>query len=626
MSNRELKPHQAQQPQAVLIVPACGKDRGGGHLNRSLFLLEALEESGRESYLWISENQKEDVFHRFRNFIEKSEFSKGFNARLLSDVNEVKKHKWDFIIIDNFKTSKSEFAFWSSLGTVIGVDEGGECRNNFDFLIDLLPALGGAEPNLISPNLLPLPKKRKSSLKGGTEQVKVLIAFGAEDNAKLGPSAAKRLSSFKAGASGSQITLVTPHADTSGLRASLPNVKVSGLVPNLREYLSSFDIFITHFGISAFEAVYAKVPVLLISPGSYHEKLGRKAGFVNYSSVDQIKHNIVSASFIKALEDRRKKIALKFSLDREQKEDLGSFFGSLSIKVSSFCPACGVKLSAESAPVLTRFPEETYRQCPNCKIIYLNRLKNTPIVYNREYFYESYKKQYCKTYIEDFPKLMEMSKKRLENIKRVHIKINEEIEMKSRLFDIGCAYGPFMKAAFNEGYSVFGMDPIDDAVNYVNEELGLTAWQGYFPSGHKAEDGPFDIVSLWYVIEHFLDAGKILKDINKILREGGVLAFSTPSFSGISGRKKLHSFLKNSPSDHWTVWNPKVCKKILKIHGFIVKKIIVTGHHPERFPIIGKLIKTNNRGIMYKILLLVSSIFGLGDTFEVYSVKKTEKQ
>jgi len=608
---------------AVLIVPACGKDRGGGHLNRSLFLLEALEESGRESYLWISENQKEDVFHRFRSFMEKSEFSKGFNARLLSDVNEVKKHKWDFIIIDNFKTSKSEFTFWSSLGTVIGVDEGGECRNNFDFLIDLLPALGGVEPNLISPNLLPLPKKRKTALNGGAEQIKILIAFGAEDNAKLGPSAAKRLSSLN---TGSQITLVTPHADTSGLRASLPKVKVSGLVPNLREYLSSFDIFITHFGITAFEAVYAKVPVLLISPGSYHEKLGRKTGFVNYSSVDQIKSNIVNASFIKALEERRKKIALKFSLDREQKEDLGSFFGSLSINVSSWCPACGEKISAESAPVLARFPEETYRQCPNCKIIFLNRLKDTPIVYNREYFYESYKKQYGKTYIEDFPKLLEMSKKRLENIKKVYKKNNEEIEMKSRLFDIGCAYGPFMKAASDEGYSVFGIDPIDDAVNYVNEELGLTAWQGYFPSGHKGEDGPFDIVSLWYVIEHFIDAGKILFNINRILREGGVLAFSTPSFTGISGRKKLDSFLKNSPSDHKTVWSPGVCKKILKIHGFITKKIIITGHHPERFPLIGKFIKTNKRGFLFKLLLFVSGIFGLGDTFEVYAVKKTEKQ
>ena len=112
---------------AVLIVPACGKDRGGGHLLRCIYLLRALENSGlggknRESYLWISDRHKTEVFQRFRKFFEASDFNKGFHARLISEKKALKTRNWDFIIVDNFQTGINEFHFWSSLGPVIGID------------------------------------------------------------------------------------------------------------------------------------------------------------------------------------------------------------------------------------------------------------------------------------------------------------------------------------------------------------------------------------------------------------------------------------------------------------------------------------------------------------------------
>jgi hypothetical protein len=58
----------------------------------------------------------------------------------------------------------------------------------------------------------------------------------------------------------------------------------------------------------------------------------------------------------------------------------------------------------------------------------------------------------------------------------------------------------------------------------------------------------------------------------------------------------------------------------MKKAGFTVKKIVITGHHPERFPLAGRLI-TGKKGPLYGFLLLLSRIFGLGDTFEVYAVK-----
>jgi len=100
-----------------------------------------------------------------------------------------------------------------------------------------------------------------------------------------------------------------------------------------------------------------------------------------------------------------------------------------------------------------------------------------------------------------------------------------------------------------------------------------------------------------------------------------VLAFSTPSSYGISARKNMRVFLSKSPQDHWTIWSPRLCKKVLARYGFKLCKVVVTGHHPERFPVLGKLVQSGKKCCLYQLLLFISRIFRLGDTFEAYAVK-----
>ena len=609
-------------PPAVLIVPACEAGRGGGHLTRCLFLLRALEEKGMETYIWISEQHKDNVFLRFRDFFEGSDFAKGFHSRLLSRKKELAGRGWDFIVLDRFKTPADEFAFWHSLGPLIGIDEGGPCRSRFDFLFDLLPQLSGPEPNISVPRLLPMPRKRRPPDASPSGPLRVLVSFGAEDAAGLGFLAAHSIvNSRQKKKQAAEITLIAPNWDYADKKQKqLPGVNVIGTLFNLKEYLAEYDLFITHFGIGAFEAVYARLPVLLISPTAYHEKLSLNAGFptlgLEAHAARRLEGITLSSELLKTLSLRGAKIARRFGLERDQKEDLGSFLGSIAPRVPRSCPACGEKV--EALPVLARFAEETYRRCTRCGTVFLSRLKPPAIEYGKDYFFGFYKKQYGKTYLEDFPNLVEMGKRRMAEIKKGR---NPDAGPRPRLLDIGCAYGPFMAAAAECGFSPSGVDPVEDAVRHVKEELGFPAWQGFFPTGTKAEDGPFDAVTLWYVIEHFDEPLKILPAIHRLLRDGGVLAFSTPSFSGISGRKDARAFLKNSPPDHWTIWSPRSCKKILKRHGFRLRKIVVTGHHPERFPFAGRFVQPGKKGLLYRLLLLASRVFRLGDTFEVYAVR-----
>ena len=619
---------------AILIVPACERGRGGGHLSRCLLLFRNLLERERDVYLWIPDYFKDDLILRFKEFFGTHE-----SLRFFSREEELAGKTWDFIILDRFRTPREEYVFWAGFAPLIGIDEGGPSRNCFDFLIDLLPSLTKHEANLNAPSLLPLPKKRRPPA-ANRVPLAILVSFGAEDAADLGPEAARALSALAVKSKASrqlEVTLVTP--DVSGgelaredmaraIYADLPGVSVTGKIPNLREHLAEYDLMVTHFGLGAFEAVYARLPVMLVSPTAYHEELATNAGFyslgVGTAGAHRLEFLAFDAKFLETLEADRRKIARRFGLEEDQKEDLGSFMDSLEIDAPLACPVCDGK--TDELPVIARFPEESYRCCPVCGVIYQSRLKAHHIVYDKDYFFTLYKNQYGKTYIDDFHNLKHIGRKRLISIKALLNHRDEKV--KPLLLDVGCAYGPFMAAAEEVGFSPMGLDPVKDAVRYVRDNLRFQAWHGFFPAALPAEfrsrpnyPGVFDVVTLWYVIEHFPDTGKMLREIHGMLKQGGVLALSTPSFTGVSGRRELRSFLEHSPADHWTVWSPASCEKIFERHGFRLKKIVITGHHPERFPFFGRFLRPSRKGPLYRLIFLISRIFKMGDTFEAYGVK-----
>jgi SAM-dependent methyltransferase len=199
-------------------------------------------------------------------------------------------------------------------------------------------------------------------------------------------------------------------------------------------------------------------------------------------------------------------------------------------------------------------------------------------------------------------------------------RVVEDSGAQQTLLDIGCAYGAFLAAARDAGFVPHGIDISSDAARYASETLGLFVQTCNFPLDDLPSDAPYNVITLWYVIEHFTDVKAVLLKIKNSLLQGGVLAFSTPSASGISARKSMRQFLKNSPADHRIILHPRLMRRLLYCYGFETKKIVISGHHPERFPLIGKYLK-NKFSVIYKLCMAASRIFHLGDTFEVYAVK-----
>ncbi|MDR2193888.1 MAG: class I SAM-dependent methyltransferase [Treponema sp.] len=619
----------------ILIVPSYEKGRGGGHLSRCTALAEELRSLGRDARIYTP-------------------------ADALPD-------ECAFIVLDRFRTSQDEFLIWRRRGPVIGIDEGGSCRNECDFLIDILPNLEKRHPNRYIPALLRFSGARRPAWdiprtyapKDGVpdsftrttceKQRRVLITFGAEDAAGLTAPAALAL----AAQGGLEVTAVfgalNRIADTRKAALMDKHITVADHIPNLSGRLAEYDLVVTHFGLTAFESLYARVPVLLVSPTAYHEKLARNAGFrtagCGKKGIRYLKTLQLTADTLASIQAQCRIVSAVYGIERDDIEtagnqngdgtkELAQLLNAVSIHAAD-CPVCGARdgVRAGSA-ALARFHDRTYRICPVCGITYMSRVSPPPVEYAKDYFFDFYKKQYGKTYIEDFPNLVQAGKRRLSHIVsiiRTHGRLAKSADKgKLHLLDIGCAYGPFLAAAKSEGFAPVGLEAAEDAVSYVNHELGIPCFHGYFPLSCDTapfSDGQFDVISLWYVIEHFEHTGAVLSAINRLLKKGGVLAFSTPSFEGVSARGTVRAqriFLEKSPQDHYTLWSPSKVRAILKPFGFALKKIVITGHHPERFPVVGKLVmggKGVRRGVVYRFLLAISRLFGLGDTFEVYAVK-----
>jgi len=580
-------------PVPILIVPACEPGRGGGHLVRCMTLVRELRALRRTAWLYITSSNAETALETAR-----------FDRAWLIAESGLAEKSWQYIILDRFQTSGEELTRWQKIAPVIGIDEGGKHRGCFDFLIDILPNCEKVSPNIARPSLLPLPKNKPCPIaRLETEPLKVLLSFGLEDAAGLGPALAK-----------------TPVGNKN-----IEIILLKKPIPNLNEHLTDYDLIITHYGLTSFEALYAGVPVLLASPTAYHEKLAKKAGFQTLGIGEKnaakklkilLKNNEAFSSYIKNLKIHCAELAKKFGLDCEPPQSLASLVNSFAPDVSRNCPVCGEALGGE---ILARFPERTYLRCKHCGAISMNRINPAPVEYVKEYFFEQYQKQYGKTYIEDFPNLIAMAKRRLAVIKKVGNREKGTGNSPQTLLDIGCAYGAFLTAAKDEGFSPQGIDPAEDAVRYVTQTFGIPAQHGFFPSPQSPVPSPqYNVITLWYVIEHFRNCVPALEEIRKILKPGGVLAFATPSFTGVSGRGSLKRFLENSPQDHWSIWSKAVNGKALEKAGFKVKKIVSCGHHPERFPFLGQFARNKN-SLLYKTLMAISKIFALGDTMEVYA-------
>lgn len=136
------------------------------------------------------------------------------------------------------------------------------------------------------------------------------------------------------------------------------------------------------------------------------------------------------------------------------------------------------------------------------------------------------------------------------------------------VLDIGCGYGFFLLQMKKRGWQTHGMDVSETAVSYASGQ-GLDVTLGTLEDV-KHKDNSFDVVTLFYVLEHLPDPLKALKEIRRILKPNGLLLLRLPHTTPIVRVLSLLG-IKNKlydPPFHLNDFSPETIRALLRKAGF----------------------------------------------------------
>ncbi|MFP4483227.1 MAG: methyltransferase domain-containing protein [Spirochaetaceae bacterium] len=545
------------------------------------------------------------------------------------------------IVIDRRTVSSEEIRSLPPGCTVVGIDAAGPGRELLDAVVDALPGPAAAAGANAAGVFLPaLPGNRRDALPEVPKRI--LLTFGGEDAAGLTEAVLQGL--LRRGLTSREAVAVAQ----GPLNGRIPTGagEVLRAPRNLPELLARYDLVIASYGLTAFEALAAGCRVILVNPSTYHEALSRRAGLPSAGAARPGGGRLRWRQLAGWLTEPGALDRALAGAVRPSGRELASVLREYAAADALGCPVCRRRWN----PAIARLSRRSYFRCGRCGMVYLEGFDRDDTDYTEEYFFEEYRAQYGRTYLEDFDHIAAMGRRRLAAIDRLlpsrpvgPTPVEESASALGgggggagggdgggaatgrdvrapALLDVGCAYGPFLHAAAGRGYAPVGIDPAEGAVEYVRSTLGYPAVVARAGRADPAElfgRQRFDAVTMWYVIEHLDDLERVLRWVAGLLPAGGVFAFSTPNGAGVSARRDLLRFLTRSPRDHRSVWTPASARKVLRRFGFRLRIVRITGHHPERYRLGEKL------PWVRPLLLQWSRLRGRGDTFEVYAVRGT---
>jgi len=146
-----------------------------------------------------------------------------------------------------------------------------------------------------------------------------------------------------------------------------------------------------------------------------------------------------------------------------------------------------------------------------------------------------------------------------------------------RLLDVGCGLGYFLKAmAGFDTWEAYGYEVSPAAVRYARETLGHTNVRCGRPEEAEFPPGSIDIITMWDVMEHFLQPDPLLRRCHALLRVGGICFIYTPNVHLQFVRARVlrlllgmrHGVAYLQARDHLHHYSTSSIRRLLERNGF----------------------------------------------------------
>ena len=334
----------------VVLVPSVEKGHGTGHLHRCLNA--AINKS---FFVYIPKDKTLEETDSILN----QYFSIGLKENQI--ICELPDETYlPIIITDTFKLTKEQINEFGKNKLLASIDEGSSFSDYCDYLLDIIPSFDlSRTPNLFDSSFIQLPKnvKNEEKIHNSDSIKKVLVCLGGEDPSDFTVPIVKILQ--KVFTNAKIVAIMSQNQSPYVDYAEGQNVEFIKPIQNLKEHLFEYDLVITHYGLTAFESVYAGCGVILLPTTKLHKNLAKKYNFAYLEDKNPSAED-VKKSF------EAENLYPKLQINSESKS-LSEFISTLSNGKKLFCPICGQKsnlgFNTNSVDeVISRNQTRTYRR------------------------------------------------------------------------------------------------------------------------------------------------------------------------------------------------------------------------------------------------------------------------
>ncbi len=157
-------------------------------------------------------------------------------------------------------------------------------------------------------------------------------------------------------------------------------------------------------------------------------------------------------------------------------------------------------------------------RCQRCELVYINpRFEPSEI---RDFYGEDY-------FIFEDIKHVRQIKYAVEALKDIN-----RFKKGGRLLDIGSAKGTFLFVARKCGFEVYGLEISKFAAEFTHKVFDIETKIGTLEVANYPENH-FDVVTMFDVIEHVQDPLNTMLEVNKSLKENGIVILETPNVESL---------------------------------------------------------------------------------------------
>ncbi len=198
-----------------------------------------------------------------------------------------------------------------------------------------------------------------------------------------------------------------------------------------------------------------------------------------------------------------------------------------------------------------------YSKCNECDFVYVNP---RPLPEEVEEIYSAHTNPFDQEEYEG----LDVERETLE---RLVLRLKKEMPSGTML-EMGCGRGDFLKIAQDHGYTVAGSDLSTAPSPYPD----IPIFQGFLKDANYPTE-QYDIIVTRNTLEHIYDPNEDIRELNRILKPGGLLYVKVPHVKYEEGwRCKAFFGFKSlfTPPVHLNHFATGTLSKILKRNGFEV--------------------------------------------------------